>query len=135
MGGQKRYGKRSIEGSLALDGFNLSWKLISEPQAVWGRGLVGMRISVRVESGRDRELILEFPFLRKAVDSIGLPHFPQRPKLFAKAIEGGIRQALAAGYDPTSRGKAMVFQVPAFSNEAEARAHPFESKILRDQDK
>jgi len=110
--GQKRYGKRSDEGSLTLDGFTMFWKLISEPQAIAGRGLVGMRISVRAEDERNRELILEYPFPQKAIDSRGLPHFPQRPKFSAKTIEGGIRQAIAAGYDPNSRGRALVFQVP-----------------------
>ena len=88
------------------------WKLVSEPQAIGGRGLVGMRISVRAEGGRNRELILEYPFPKKAIDSMGLPHFPQRPKLSDKRVEAGIRQAIAAGFDPTSRGRALVFQVP-----------------------
>ena len=86
------------------------WKLISEPQAV--ERLVGMRISVRADGGRNRELILEYPFPQKAIKSTGLPHFPERPKFSAKTIEAGIRKAIAAGYDPTSRGKALVFQVP-----------------------
>jgi hypothetical protein len=115
--GQKRYGKRSLEGSLTLDGLTMFWKLISEPQAREVRGpLVGMRISVRAEGGRNRELILEYPFPKKAIDPSGLPHFPQRPKLSAKTVEAGIRQAIAAGYDPASRGRALVFQVSELSH-------------------
>lgn len=116
MHGQKRYGKRSMGGSLTVDGFTLFWKLVSEPQEIRGRGPVGMRISVRAEGGRNRELILEYPFPRKAIDQNGLPHFPQRPTLSAKTIEVGIRQAMGAGYDPTSRGKALAFQVAESSD-------------------
>jgi len=45
-----------------------------------------------------------------------LPQLPQRPKLSEKTIEAGIRQALAAGWDPESRGKTFVYNVPGNSN-------------------
>src|SRR6266436_9372180 len=111
MVGQKRYGKRSIEGSVTIDGVKLIWQLLSEPQAIAGEGLRGMRISVQVSGGHNRELILEYPFPEK-LGAMELAHFPQRPKFSSKTVEADIRKALAAGWDPASRGKAIIFQVP-----------------------
>ena len=114
MHGQKKWGKRSIEGSLTLDGVNLIWQLISEPQWI-AEGLIGMRISVQVAGSHNRELILEYPFPKKR-NSVGLPQVPQRPKFSPKTVEADIRKALAAGWEPASRGKVLVFKVPEFSN-------------------
>jgi hypothetical protein len=111
----KKYGKRSLEGSVTLDGTNLTWQLISEPQVIAGRSPRGLCISVRAEGGRNRELILEYPFPKKR-NSIGLLQVPQRPKFSPKTIEAAIRKALAAGWSPASRGKALIFQVPEFPN-------------------
>jgi hypothetical protein len=110
MHGQKRYGKRSIEGSVKVDGVNLLWELVSEPQLIAGVGARGLRFSVRAEGRRSRELILEYTFPSKRT-SVGLLQVPQRPKFSPKTVEVGIRKAIAAGWDPISRGKAVVFQV------------------------
>jgi hypothetical protein len=115
MHGQKKYGKRSLEGLVTLNGINLIWRLISEPQLIAGRGLRGLCISVREESGHNRELILEYPFPKKRT-SVGLPQVPQRPKLPPKMVEAGIRQALGRGWDPVSCGKPFIFQVPESPN-------------------
>ncbi len=48
MHGQKKRRKRTIEGSMAVDGASLIWELLSEPQ--WsnsGDGYIGMCIGVR----------------------------------------------------------------------------------------
>jgi hypothetical protein len=110
MHGQKKRRKRSLSGSIAVDDARLHWTLISEPQWVSGRGFKGLCISVQVKDGHYRELILEFPFPKKA-NRIGIPQIPQRPQLALKAIETAIRQAMAAGWDPASRGKKFVFPV------------------------
>jgi hypothetical protein len=115
MGGQKRFGKRSIEGSVTINGINLIWQLVSEPQVIAGEGLRGLRISVQAEGGHNRELILEYPFPDKR-NSVGLAQVPQRPKFSPKIVEADIRQALAAGWDPASRGKTLISQVPEFPN-------------------
>jgi hypothetical protein len=99
-----------VSGSIAVDETRLHWKLVSEPQWVSGQGFKGLCIPVQVKDGRYRELILEFPFPKKA-NRIGMPQIPQRPQLALKAIETAIRQAMAAGWNPTSRGKKFVFPV------------------------
>ena len=110
MHGQKKRRKRTMGGLLAVDGNNLMWSLMSEPQWTTEDGYIGLRISVQREDARHRELILEYPFPKK-VTGVGLPQLPQRPKFSVKTIEGTVRQAIAAGWDPTSRGKPIVFHV------------------------
>ncbi|HET7086679.1 MAG TPA: hypothetical protein VFI23_18070 [Rhizomicrobium sp.] len=70
-----------------------------------------------MEKGSGRELILEYPFPKKGrrlrIDGktyLVAPNLPVRPPISKKMIEAGIAQALAAGWDPASRGKAFAFQ-------------------------
>jgi hypothetical protein len=103
--------KRTIEGSLTVDGISLKWVLMSEPQ--WsnsGDGYKGLCISVTVVGEARRELIIEYPY-PKDRDGRPLP-VPQRPSVSPKLVEVAIREALADGWDPTSRGRAFVYYVP-----------------------
>jgi hypothetical protein len=111
MHGQKKRRKRTIEGAFTLDGTLLNWALTSEPQ--WsnsGDGYKGLCVSVQVPDHSHRELIIEYPYPR---DKRGkhLP-VPQRPPISSTTIETSVRQALSAGWDPNSRGKAFVFLAP-----------------------
>jgi len=111
MRGLKKRRKRTIEGQIAIDGVVPLWELVSEPQ--WsnsGDGYKGMCISVRVADEARRELIIEYPY-PKGADGRPLP-VPQRPTVTQKLIEASINQALDAGWDPASRGKAFVFEPP-----------------------
>jgi hypothetical protein len=107
-GGLKRRRKRTIEGSALIDEVSIVWELISEPQ--WsnsGDGYKGLCISVRVADEARRELIIEYPYPK---DGKGRPlPVPQRPNVAPKVIEASIQQAMDAGWDPSSRGKAFVF--------------------------
>ena len=111
MHGQKTRRKRMIEGTVTIDGIPLVWALTSEPQ--WsnsGDGYKGMCISVRVADLARRELIIEYPY---PTDASGkrLP-VPQRPAVSPSMVEKSIKQAVSAGWDPESRGKAFVFIAP-----------------------
>jgi hypothetical protein len=64
-----------------------------------------------MEDGRHRELILEYPFPKKA-GARGAPKLPQRPKFSEKTIEADVRVAIAAGWAPASHGKTFVFRLP-----------------------
>lgn len=108
--GQKKRRKRSLDGSIAVDGGRFTWELLSEPQWTTEDGLRGLRISVRREEGNHRELILEFPFPKKT-NGVGLPQLPQRPKFTERTVESGIREAINSGWDPESRGKAFVHTI------------------------
>jgi hypothetical protein len=110
-GGLKKRRKRTIEGETSLDNTPLRWELISEPQ--WsnsGDGYKGLCVSVRVVDEARRELIIEYPYPTGS-DGRPLP-VPQRPALTPKLVEASIRQAMDAGWNPLSRGKAFVFYPP-----------------------
>lgn len=118
MHGQKKRRKRSLDGSITVDGVILNWRLLSEPQWTSEHGYKGLCISVRTEDGRHRELILEYPFPKKC-GANGLPQppqLPQRPKFSEKTVEAGVRQAMDSGWEPTSRGKKFVFHLAGDSN-------------------
>jgi len=111
-GGLKKRRKRTIEGTATMDGIAMTWELTSEPQ--WsnsGDGYKGMCISVHVANEARRELIIEYPYPTNG-DGRPLP-VPQRPTITPKIVEASIGEALAAGWDPSSRGKAFVFYPPA----------------------
>ena len=111
MHGQQKRRKRTLDGSIPVDGTTLSWNLLSEPLWSTEHGYVGLRIGVRAEDEAHRELILEYPY-PKTKGGSALP-LPQRPSISATIIEAEIHRAIAAGWDPHSRGKAFVHQVPA----------------------
>jgi hypothetical protein len=101
--------KRAIAATVEIDGFNLCWELRREPQWSSAEGYRGMAISVRLLEGAHRELLLEYPLPPKTQRD--LAHVPQRHKIVPAAIEGDIREAIAAGWDPYSRGRVFAFQV------------------------
>lgn len=115
MHGQKKRRKRSLDGVLIIDGNHLRWELVSEPQWTSEDGYIGLRISVQSQDESRRELILEYPMPSKKTGN-GLPQLPQRPKFSVVQLESGIRQAMQSGWQPDSRGKALVFKVAAGSN-------------------
>jgi hypothetical protein len=99
-----------MEGLIEVNGFRLSWQLLSEPQWTSEHGYKGLCISVHREDGAHRELILEYPMPNKRTGN-GLLQLPQRPRFSPKTINNGIRQAMLAGWEPESRGKAFVHKV------------------------
>jgi hypothetical protein len=101
MHGQKKRRKRSIGGTVEIDGLKLQWELVSEPQ--WTTdGPKGLCVSVRRDQGAYREMVIEYPYDRSAF-------LPQRPKLTAAIVEADIREALAEGWNPDSRGRPFLF--------------------------
>jgi hypothetical protein len=101
--------KRSAEASVVIDGFELRWTLLREAQYTSTDGYKGMSFSVRAEGRKAfRELILEYPFPRRKP---GFAH-QDKERILPHVIEDGIRQAMAAGWDPFSRGRVFAFQVP-----------------------
>lgn len=109
MHGQKKRRKRTLGGTLSVNGEALAWELLSEPQ--WsnsGDGYIGMRIGVRAVEAVSRELIIEYPY---PTDRQGAPKpVPQRPEVSQPMVERSVEEALAAGWDPQSRGKAFVLR-------------------------
>ncbi|MBA3942813.1 MAG: hypothetical protein C0520_16550 [Sphingopyxis sp.] len=102
--------KRNLSGLIAVDGHRYEWAVEREPQWCTGDGWRGMAISLRRASGQ-REAWLEFP-MPSARRSALQPQL-RRPQVNRRIVENGVRAALAAGWEPGSRGKPVAFDVDA----------------------
>jgi len=102
--------KRSIQSAVKINGFSLIWSLHREQQWFTADGWKGVAFHVRVAEGVRRELFLEFPpVITKNIDA--MRDAPPRLPVSAAMVEAGIREAIAAGWDPDSRGKPCFYQV------------------------
>jgi len=103
----KLRGKEARRGAPAklasVDGTSYAWAY-RHGWLVWGKGLKALSISVSLEPGRTRELILD---LALRVD----PGGPPPETRVVRALEDGIRSAREAGWDPESRGRALRHEV------------------------
>jgi hypothetical protein len=103
--------KRSNPVSLTVDGISLLWSVHREQQWCTADRWKGVAILVTAASGGYRELFLEYPTVRtqkKGWTRIS----PAHPKIVPVKVEIHVRHAMAAGWDPSSRGKPFVYQVP-----------------------
>ncbi|HEX8415629.1 MAG TPA: hypothetical protein VF637_17375 [Sphingomicrobium sp.] len=98
---------RSLAGIVEIDGLKFEWQLQREPQFT-GDGWKGMTVSLR-QVDSQREALLEFPTPKRLLK--GLPK--GRSQINDAIAARGVRAALAAGWEPTSRGKPMTFMVDA----------------------
>lgn len=101
--------KRTIEGDLTLDGFRMHWSLVREQCWCSDHGWRGMAIRVVVLDGKHREMQIEYPAVRTERSGMSLP-VGVKPKVRAVKVEAHIREAIAAGWDPESRGKPHIFE-------------------------
>lgn len=101
---------RDLSGTIEVDGLEYQWAVQREPQWCTVDGWRGMTVSLRLHNAQ-REAILEFPMHSKR----GSKKLQQqlRPQLNRRLVENGVRAALAAGWEPTSRGKPVTFEVDA----------------------
>jgi hypothetical protein len=112
------YQKRAIEDSVRIDGIELRYSLMREQQWCTADGWQGPAVLVEAIDGKHRRLLLQYPWKKKQT-GFNNPEFPgwmrpdyqYRPNLSSAKIELHIRQAIAAGWDPLSRGKKFVFEI------------------------
>jgi hypothetical protein len=102
---------QSNNGAVEVDGVTYDWQLEREPHLSDDEGWKGMTIALRQRDAK-REALIEFPAPKRLLR--GLPR--GRLQLDDPTITRGIRSALAAGWDPMSRGRPMVFMVDAEGN-------------------
>ena len=93
---------------IEVEGTDFRWHVHRQPQWCTADGWKGL--ALHVEGARDpqRALIVEFPF---SVGSRRSTPQRQRPSVSAKQVALSISAALAAGWDPSSRGKPFVFEL------------------------
>jgi hypothetical protein len=101
--------KRDLSGVVEIDGARYEWQLEREPQWCTADGWRGMTVSLR-QIGKQREAVLEFPMPKSPLN--GSP-YRQRPQIGDAIAANGVRAALAAGWEPTSRGKPVIIIVDA----------------------
>jgi hypothetical protein len=95
-------------GTVEIDGFKYDWELLTDPQLSSSDGWKGMTVSLR-QHDMPRGAVLEFPAPKRLLK--GLPK--GRLHINDTIASRGVRAALSAGWDPTSRGKPIVFMVDA----------------------
>jgi hypothetical protein len=102
--------KQTAEIEIEVDGEPYVWRLQRQPQ--WSSDIAGWRgmaIAVRHQEGQ-REAVVEFP--PGPERKYGAPHLHAAqisPDLVARAIAS----AIAAGWEPLSRGKTVAIVVDA----------------------
>jgi len=99
---------RDLAGTIVVDGLLYNWAVQREPQWCTVDGWKGMAIGLRLH-GAQREAILEFP-MPSGRRSRREPNL-RRPQVNRRIVENGVRAALSAGWQPTSRGKPIVVEV------------------------
>ena len=97
---------RDLAGAIEVDGQEYEWALQREPQWCHADGWRGMTISVR-QTGEQRDAVLEFPMPRSGNGS----QHRRRPQINDAIVANCVRAAVAAGWEPASRGKAQTFMV------------------------
>jgi hypothetical protein len=97
---------RDLADTIEVDGLSYEWAIQREPQWCTADGWRGLVLSIRYEGGQ-REALLEFPMPKSGN---GSPH-RRRPTISKTVVANGVRAALAAGWEPTSRGKPETYMV------------------------
>jgi hypothetical protein len=87
-----------------VDGTKYAWSY-RHGWVVWGKGIKAISIAVALQPKRTRELILD---LTVHVDNASEP----TERRVLEALPSAIRSALAAGWDPESRGRAFRHEIP-----------------------
>jgi hypothetical protein len=104
--------KRSVGGRVTIDGADYIWSLRREPQ--WYPPLkawVGVVITVEPAEDPQKLLIIEYPMPENWKGMGPMGHRMPRPAIDSSDFANQIARALAAGWDPGSRGKPFVFDV------------------------
>jgi len=99
---------RDTSGTVHVDGEDYEWEVRRQPQRTTGNDWQGIAISLRLKDAK-REAVIQFPMPMRAN---GHPQLLKQ-RINVDAIKNAVTSAIAAGWDPTSRGKAVVFDVDA----------------------
>jgi hypothetical protein len=102
---------QSNGGTVIVDDATYHWQLEREPHQSDDEGWKGMTIAL-LQRDTKREAWVEFPPPKRLLK--GSPR--GRLQLDDATITRCVRAALSAGWEPTSRGKPVVFTVDADGN-------------------
>ena len=99
---------RDPSGTIEVEGETYAWEIRRQPRPVGGAVWEGMAVSLRHVDFK-REAIIKFP---PPLRPNGRPDV-EKQRVNVDAVRNAVTAAIEAGWDPTSRGKAMVFDVDA----------------------
>lgn len=99
------------DGTVIVDGASYDWHLQREPHQSDDEGWKGMTIAL-LQCDAPRAAWVQFPPPKRLLR--GLPR--GRLQLDNATISRCVRAALAAGWEPTSRGKPVMFEVDSEGN-------------------
>lgn len=99
---------RDAGGVIEVDGERYAWDIRRQPRPLGGAVWEGMAVSLRHVDFK-REAIVQFP---PPLRPNGRPDV-EKQRANLDAVRNAVTSAIEAGWDPTSRGKAMVFDVDA----------------------
>ena len=97
---------RDASGEVEVDGEIYDWEIRRQPQPKADGKWEGIAVSMRLRDFK-REAIVQFPMPMRPN---GRPDF-EKQRINVDAVRNAVSSAMEAGWDPTSRGKAMVFDV------------------------
>lgn len=89
--------------TIDVDGAEYVWSY-RHGWVVWGKGIKAVSVSVSLHPERTRELILDFTVKVNEGDA------PSDARVL-RALPGAVRSAIAAGWDPESRGRAFRHEI------------------------
>lgn len=101
--------KRSLGGSIEVDGRDFQWELRREPQWCTVDGFQGMLVGVGLADADGREALIQFP---APAGSAQLRRgYRHRPQVHRRELEQAIKAALSMGWEPDARGKPLHVEV------------------------
>lgn len=102
---------RETSGTVEVDGEIYDWEIRRQPQPKADGSWNGMAVTLKLQ-GFQREAIVQFPMPMRPN---GRPDM-EKQRLSVDAVKTAVTSITEAGWNPTSRGKPMVFDVDADGN-------------------
>lgn len=99
---------RETSGVVEVDGETYEWEIRRQPQPKPGGKWDGMAVSLRLKDFA-REAVVQFPMPMRPN---GRPDM-EKQRINVEAVRNAVTAVIEAGWNPTSRGKAVVFDVDA----------------------
>lgn len=99
---------RDTSGTVEVDGDIYHWELRRQPRPTHGGQWEGIAVTLRLQDFK-REAVVQFP---PPVRPNGRPD-TEKQFVNVEHVRNAVTAAIEAGWNPTSRGKVVVFDVDA----------------------
>ena len=99
---------RDSSGTVEVDGETYEWELRRQPRPVDGGKWEGVALTLKHQDYQ-REAIIQFP---PPLRPNGRPDV-EKQRVDLDAVRNAVTSSIEAGWEPASRGRAMVFDVDA----------------------